>query len=86
MNHTLSPVGEVRLGIGGIDRPDGVGARLRPAKIAGILVSVTIGDYHAQTRADGSSNSAVESLRVGAPQGHICNLSANISATHTPLW
>ena len=82
MNHTLSPVGEVRLGIGGIDRPDGVGARLRGRrKMACILVVVTSGDHYAQTRVDSSGDSVVESLGVGTPQGQIRNLSTNVSAT-----
>ena len=86
MSHTPSPVGEAGLDIGGIDRPDGVGERLSGwRKMACILVVVTSGDNHAQTRADSSSNGVVERLRVGTPQGHIRNLSANVSATHTSL-
>ena len=42
--------------------------------MARILVAVTDGDYHAQTRFDSIMDGGVESLGVVAPQGQIRNL------------
>ena len=56
--------------------------------MARILVAVTSGHYHAQTRSNSIMNGGVESLRVAAPQGHIWNLSPAVSATrghHHPV-
>ena len=82
-NHTPSIVRVAGLAIVGIGRADGVGKRLRGRRMVfRILVAVTRGDHDSQARADSTSNGAIESWRVAAPQGHVCNLSANVSATN----
>ena len=82
-NHTPSIVRVAGLAIVGIGRADGVGKRLRGRRIESrILVVVTRGDHDSQARVDSISNGAIESWRVAAPQGHVRNLSANVSATN----
>lgn len=69
--------------VGDIDGPDGDSSRRGGwRKIARILVLVTSADHHGQTCLDGSTNSLVESFRLGTSQRHIRDLSTSISATH----
>ena len=53
-----------------------------------ILVAVTSGDYHAQTRFDSIMDGGVEGLRVVAPKGIFATFSTTVSATrgrHRPV-